>query len=273
MKKRRRSRKPITAKNKVNIVLPVYGEPEFLQNCLDSLYTYDAGVPFTTTLVDDLGPDQDALSILYVKWAQKVRLIRHKENLGFAATCNTGARKVKEDYILLLNTDTRILHDGWLKSMVDEMENDRSVGVVGALLSFPNDSKDSHRPAGKTQHAGVAFDVIGRPYHIFLGWDTNHEKIQTRREMNCVTGACMLIRRSLWKQIGGLDTDYTRGNFEDVQFCVQARLLGNKIVYTPEAHLEHFAGGSGNTMTAKQNATLFQLKMGNYVEYDDWRYW
>lgn len=273
MSKRGR-RKIATTRPKVDIVMPVYGEPGHLKGALESLWSYDAGEEYTLTLVDDVSPDRDAMEEVY-SYASlgQAQIVRHPKNKGFAGTCNTGARKGKSPLILLLNTDVLILHEGWLKAMVDEFERDREVGVVGALLSFFPDSEDPTRPAGTTQHAGVVFDILGRPYHIFVGWPIDHPKVAQRREMNCVTGACLMVRRNFWRRVGGLDEDYTRGNFEDVQLCLQARLSGLKVVFTPAAHLHHFAGGSGNTMTADRNAQLFQLKMGAVVEYDEWRYW
>jgi GT2 family glycosyltransferase len=275
-RRKKRQRQPIQPKPEVDIVLPVYGQPDFLKACLESLYAHDAGVLYSVTLVDDVSPDEMGWVYDYAD-KKGARVIRHRDNRGFAAACNTGARNGKAPWVLLLNTDTIIAHDGWLAAMV-AAGRDPQVGVIGCLLTFfPEDhplyEASPLRPAGKTQHAGVAFDIMGRPYHIFSGWSSDHPKVAQRREMNAVTGACFLTRRKLWRRLGGLDEDYTRGNFEDIQYCIQARLARYKIVYTPEAHLYHFAGGSDNTATAKKNALLFQLKVGQMVEYDEYRFW
>lgn len=275
---KRRKRQGTATNNRavVDIVLPVYGQPEFLKACLESLYAHDAGVPYSVTLVDDKSPGEMGWVYDYAQ-GQGARVIHNRKNKGFAGTCNTGARNGKAPWILLLNTDIIITHDGWLAAMVDEGK-DPTVGVVGCLLTFfpeehPLYEEHPLRPVEKVQHAGVCFDILGRPYHIFSGWSADHPKVRQRREMNTVTGACLMARRALWRRLGGLDEDYTRGNFEDVQFCLQARIAGFKVIYTPEAHLRHFAGGSNNSETAKRNAQLFQLKMGTVVEYDEWKYW
>jgi len=240
------------------------------------MFAHGAGVPFTVTLVDDVSPEP--MTEVYER-AEELgcNVVYHQENKGFAGTCNTGARKGKSKLILLLNTDVQILHDGWLKGMTDEFD-DPNVGVVGPLLQFFPEghrlyAESQHRPPSKVQHAGVVFDVLGRPYHIFWGWSIDNPRVAQRREMNCVTGACLMTRRLLWRRLGGLDTDYTRGNFEDVQYCLQARWSKQKVVFTPEVKMFHYAGGSDNSMTASQNARLFQLKMGKFVEYDEWRFW
>lgn len=275
MHRRRRRIKPRPI---VDVVLPTYGQPEFLRACLESLYAHDAGVEYTVTVQDDQSPDPDEMGWVY-DWAADhgAEVAVNHENKGFAGTCNAGARSGKAPWILLLNTDTVVIHDGWLKNMV-EQGKDRRVGVVGCLLTFfpehhPLYDPSPLRPPGKTQHAGVAFDIMGRPYHIFSGWDPSHPKVAQRREMNCVTGACFLVRRKLWLRLGGLAECYGPGNFEDVEFCLRARLAGYKVVYAPDTHLRHFAGGSNNSETAQRNAQLFQLRMGQLVEYDEWRFW
>jgi GT2 family glycosyltransferase len=276
-KRRKRSRRAgHNHKPVVDIVMPVYGEPEFLKCCLESLAAYEAGVPYALTLVDDVSPVE--MGFVYALAGEMgARVVYHHENKGFAGACNTGARKGRAPWILLLNTDTLITHDGWLKAMVDEGK-DPKVGVVGALLTFfPTDhplyEESPIRPPKRVQHAGVVFDILGRPYHIFSGWSADHPQVWQRREMNCVTGACLMTRRKLWRRLGGLEECYSTGNFEDVEFCIQARLAGYKVVYTPTAHLHHFAGGSNNSTTAKRNARLFQLRMGQVVEFDEWRHW
>ena len=279
-KRRQRPRKNrITEpETQVDIVMPVYGQPEFLLACLASFFDHDPGISYTLNLVDDQSPETHRLApILDYAQEKGARVVKHRRNKGFAATCNTGAALGSAPWILLLNTDTLILNDGWLKAMVDAGRNPR-VAVVGALLTFFETATDwapasPIRPAGKVQHAGVVFDILGRPYHIFVGWDPDHPKVNQTREMNCVTGACFLTRRHAWRRIGGLDEDYTRGNFEDVNYCLIARTLGYKVVFTPEVHLSHYAGGSGNSMTADRNARLFQLKAGHLVVYDEWRFW
>lgn len=261
------------------MVIPSYGQPEFLLALLASYAEYDPGVKAQIIIVDDKSPHPGVLKTVYM-YARKQghRVIKNETNLGFAGTCNAGAAAGRAPYILLLNSDTLILHDGWLGKMVEEARNPL-VGTVGALLTFFDKSTEfappdpKARPAGKVQHAGVVFDILKRPYHVFWGWSPDNPQVSTRREMNCVTGACLLTKRAIWEKIGGLDTDYAKGNFEDVQYCLQNRVLGYKVIFTPEAHLAHYGGGSGNSMTADRNAQLFQIKAGHIVEYDEWRHW
>lgn len=277
-RQRQRAIHPRIKTAEVDVVVPVYGQGDFLLAMLGSYFEHEPGVKANLILVDDATPQGKRLQPIWDYAEGKGgHIIKHKENQGFAATCNTGAAASKSPFILLLNSDVLITQDGWLKTMVAELDSP-TVGVVGPMLTFfPHATEwapaSQIRPAGKVQHAGVVFDILARPYHIFSGWDKDHPRVAQRRELNCVTGACLLTRRVLWNRIEGLDTDYTRGNFEDVQYCLQARHLGYKVIFTPEVELHHYAGGSGNSMTAKRNAELFKIKAGELVQWDEWVFW
>lgn len=268
-----------TNRNAVDIVTPVYGHPEFLVGLVDSLQRYDAGVDWRLTLVDDRGPQQEELARLYEKFKldSRIRVLKNAKNLGFAGSNNAGFKNGHGALLLMLNSDTYVVADGWLSGMVSEF-NDHSVGIVGAKLIFferdhPLFVEHRLRLPGRTQHAGVAFNMLGQPYHIFLGWEKTHKKVATSRKMNAVTGACLMTRRSLYEKIGGLDTAYGAGNFEDVQYCLQAKALQFDVLYRAETELYHYAGGSDNNATAKFNEQLFRLKCASLLECDEWRWW
>jgi len=241
------------------------------------LYEVPAGVPFNLIIADDCTPEDKGRDELYAylkpwKGKSKVKVCLSNQNRGFAGNNNWGVRQGYAPLILLLNSDTTIITPGWLKAMVDEF-NDPSVGVVGAKLLFPEDSEDIKRPAGKIQHAGVVFNCLGQPYHVYLGWPPNDSRTCRQKEFQAVTGACLMTRRELWNRIGGLDPVYTVGNFEDVEYCLMAKELGYKVVYQPAASLVHYAGGSGNSETAKRNETIFRLRMQNFIRYDEYKHW
>ena len=269
--------RPVYRAPGVDIVTPVYGGAKMLRNMVESLIAVEAGVPWRLWLVDDCGPERKELDELYSEFRKKdarIRAVQNPRNAGFAASNNRGFRMGSAGLLLMLNSDILVTGPGWLQAMADEFA-DPQVGVVGARLVFFDEYEkpDPYRPAGKTQHAGVCFNMDGNPYHIFSGWDPEHPKVNCRREMNAVTGACMMTRRTLYEQLGGLDVDYGQGNFEDVQFSLQVRALGYKVVYQPKTRLFHYSGGSGNSAQALFNNGLFKLKCGKIIEYDEFRHW
>lgn len=264
----------------VDIITPVYGGAHYLDALSYTLLQdFDAGVDFHWIVVDDFTPEDkgraEVMTVLdRLEKHEDVTVVRSVENGGFSKTNNIGVRKGKAKYILMLNSDTLVTHDGWLRQMVSNIEENPIVGVVGArLIYFENDDNNPIRPSGMTQHAGVGFNLLGQPYHVFMGWPPDHPRVTERRVMRAVTGACLLTTRKLWKHLGGLAEVYTMGNFEDVEFCVKVSAIGRVVIYDPLVTLRHYAGGSGNSQTAVRNQQIFQLRNSHLLVWDDWHYY
>lgn len=213
-------------------------------------------------VVDDAGP-QPAKPV-----ADKYgfRCIRRDKNGGFAETCNFGASLGRAPYIIFVNSDI-VVTSGWLEAMISEFSNPK-VGVVGAKLLFPEGTP--HGPAGTVQHAGMVFNPARQPYHRFLGWSANHPRVNTKCRVQAVTGALLAVRRSLWQELGGFNTVYGRGTFEDVELCVMAGQLGYMVVYTPHAVAYHYTNGSGQPFPMGQNQAQYLANVGSAVIWDEW---
>lgn len=272
-------------KYKVDILTTVYGGLPFLERLAQSLlYDVDAGVDFHWIVIDDYTPPERGQEEVWrylrqeLKPHEDVTVVESKVNGGFSKANNLAASKGRAPYILLLNSDIILHEDGWLARMVEAMDTHPMVGVVGARLLFferdmipPDVPMLEHRtrPYGKVQHAGVAFNLLGQPYHIFMGWSRDHKKVMERRVMRAVTGACLLTRRQLWRKMRGLAEIYTVGNFEDVEYCVQLMARGNIILYEPEVCMYHFGSGSDNTETSIKNQQVFQLRNRHLLDWDE----
>lgn len=274
-KSQRTSRK----KYKVDVLTPVYGGAHFVRGLAKSLLEdVDAGVDFHWILIDDATPkDRGADEVREVlkelREHPDVSVIFGQVNGGFSHANNLAASKGRAPLILMLNSDILAKEDGWMARMVEHFEKIPQMGVVGARLLFFEDSTEPDRPAGRVQHAGVGFDFHANPYHIFMGWSAEHPKVMKGRAMRAVTGACLMTRRKLWRQMGGLQTVYTVGNFEDVEYCVQLMNQGFIVLYDPEVCLYHYGSGSENTATSIRNRQIFGLRNGHLITWDDWLYY
>src|SRR5574341_101431 len=258
--------KSTVIRTKVDIITPVYGQLHLVKKLVESIQKYTAGVSYHWYIIDDATPENrsrlELLSFLR-KLAQEnanITFIQNNVNGGFAKSNNLAAAKGHSDYILLLNSDTKVTEDGWLAKLTKHLDDNVAIGIVGAKLLFFEDSKDEARPAGTIQHAGVAFNIHGHPYHIFMSWPSDHPKVNQTRIMRAVTDACLLTRRKLWRQLGGLNEIYGQGNFEDVEYCIRAFAMGNLIVYEPNVMLYHYGSGSGNTEAIERNGRIFLLR-------------
>lgn len=210
-----------------SIVIPVFNRAELTEQCLVALAQVTEGVTFEVIIVDNASTD--GTRELCAKLGGDVQVIRNEENLGFAKACNQGARAARGRHVVFLNNDTVPLR-GWLRPLLAELDADPQVAIVGAKLLFPDDT---------IQHAGVVFSRdFPLPYHAFYRVPGTLPAVNHRRELQCVTGACMAVRREVFATLGGFDEGYVNG-FEDVDFCLRARARGGRVVYQPASTLYH----------------------------------
>ncbi|MHC9064142.1 glycosyltransferase [Nitrospira sp. CMX1] len=210
-----------------SIIIPVWNKVDLTTQCLIALSEVTDGVSYEVIVVDNGSTDstQEFMKSL----SGDVQVIRNSENLGFAKACNQGAAAATGDYLVFLNNDTIPLK-GWLSTLVDEVKAHPNVAIVGSKLLYQDRS---------VQHAGVAVDRRSHtPYHIYRGFAESHPAVNKRRELNAVTGACLLIRRSLFSDVGGFEEGYVNG-FEDVDLCFKVRERGHTIVYQPKSVVFH----------------------------------
>lgn len=261
---------------KVDIIIPVYGSAGHLSRCVEALNLTVTPEQAQIWICDDATPpgaELEGIAGIFAGLSKHYRAERSKKNRGYAATNNYMAAKGKAEYICLLNSDTQP-QAGWLDALVNVMDMNENIAIAGAKLVFPLWIKnDPARPAGRIQHAGVAFNADRMPYHIFAGWQPTHPKVNRQLLMKAVTGACMLVRRSVYETLGGLDPIFKQGNFEDIDFCLRVGEAGMDIAYVPEAALWHFGSGSNNTAAIEQNALIFRSRWRDKIAPDDHLYW
>ncbi|MDP6775759.1 MAG: methyltransferase domain-containing protein, partial [Candidatus Latescibacteria bacterium] len=219
---------------RVSIIMPLYNRVEFTVSCLEALEQTTAGVPCELILVDNGSSDGtvDLLDRVEGK-VGKVGVIRNGENLGFAKANNRGAGDARGEFLLFLNNDT-VPHPGWLSALVSEIEADPQVGIVGAKLLYP--------ATGRIQHAGIEL-INGLPDHVFRNVDADDPRVSQPRDLDMVTGACLMIRRDLFERLNGFDEGYLNG-VEDVDLCLRTRDAGYRVRYCPASVLDHHEGTS-----------------------------
>jgi GT2 family glycosyltransferase len=173
-----------------------------------------------------------------LQWLEKRRgrVLRDPRPFNFSRLCNQGAAAVPDaDWLLFLNNDTEVLAPDWLERML-AVGGLPGVGVVGAHLFYPD---------GTVQHAGSCPDTSGRWIHPQRGMPEReaeaHPVLSRPREAVAVTGACLLIRASLFRQLGGFDESMPVGG-SDIDLCRRAWAAGWKVAIAPKARLMHYEG-------------------------------
>jgi GT2 family glycosyltransferase len=223
-------RYPVIGKPLVSILIPTKNQTEFLKRCITSLVD-GTGYANCEILVLDNGSDEpEALAFLNDLRdlnSSSLRVVDCAGPFNFSAMNNRGARESRGDFLLLLNNDTAVLYEDWLEEMLG-IACQADVGAVGAKLFYPD---------GGIQHAGVILGMNDAPAdHPFIDHPADYDgyfgRAQLTQEYTAVTAACMLVRKSLYLDAGGLDETNFQVSYNDADFCLRLRRMGYRNVFT-----------------------------------------
>lgn len=234
---------------KLSVIIPAYDNLAGVLTALNSLRALATDNSCIEYLVqDDASPNVYYPAVVPPEIAS---VQRNDVNVGFGANCNLAARRADGDVLFFVNQDVYAVPEwsrGWDNALLAAFDEPR-VGIVGARLLFPD---------GRVQSAGGRFDGALQPYHPCLGWtQPRHPEVATAREMPWVTGAAMAVRRWVWETLGGFDSAYERGYWEDVDLCCRARERRIVVWYEPSVTLIHSVGSSGGNPMFMRNAQVF----------------
>lgn len=226
----------------VSFVIPLFNCLAHTQACLRTLQaTLPAGLAHEIIFVDDCSTDGTR------EWLARLprtfRPVLNQQNLGFAGACNRGAAHAAGDVLFFLNNDLVFL-PGWLEPMLAVFTRFRDAGLVGNV--------QRNASTGAIDHAGVSFNFKGKPEH-----DTSRPlaaRWRGYRRVPAVTGACLALRRDLWKSLGGFDELFCNGG-EDVDLALRARSAGyqNYVSLRSEV-LHHVSASVGRKLRDEQNS-------------------
>lgn len=244
-----------------SIVIPVYNKAHLTRQCLDRILSEPPKYPFEIIVVDD--GSRDGTPNLLAGYGDRIRVVTHPSNKGFATTCNDGAAAAAGEYLVFLNNDT-IPFPGWLDVLVEYIQANPQVGIVGSKLLFPD---------GTIQHAGVAICQDFWPRHIYGGLSADHPAVNKARRMQAVTGACMLLPRELFLRVGGFDTVFIN-SYEDIDLCLRIGALGYEVHFCPQSKLIHLESISeGRKDNEIYSANIFHQRWQGKLRPDDLRYY
>lgn len=219
---------------KVSIIIPVYNEFHYTYNCLKSILKKSGDIAYEIIIADDCSTD---FTTDIEKIIENITVITTNENVRFLLNCNNAATYAKGEYILFLNNDTQV-QDNWLAPLVELIEQNDKIGMVGSKLVYPD---------GKLQEAGGILWKDGSAWNYGNGKNPENPEFNYVKETDYISGAAIMLRRKLWNEIGGFDTQFAPAYYEDTDLAFEVRKRGYKVMYQPLSTVVHFEGISNGT--------------------------
>ena len=250
----------------ISIIIPTKDKADVLERCLESIYEKPSGQNFEIIVIDNNSEEQATFE-LFEKYKQKCnfRVLEQRIPFNYSKLNNEAAKIAKGDLLLFLNNDIEVISDNWLTLMAGEAER-KEIGAVGAKLLYPDNT---------VQHAGVVLGICGIAGHMGVGKDRDDNgymsHLAMRRNYSAVTAACLMIRKDVFRQVGGFEEEL-KVAFNDIDFCMKVREAGYRNVFLGDVLLYHYESLSRGLEDSPEKIKRFdsevaymQKKWGNLL--------
>jgi GT2 family glycosyltransferase/glycosyltransferase involved in cell wall biosynthesis/SAM-dependent methyltransferase len=247
---------------KVSVIIPVYRGLQDLQACLRSLTANRETEPaFEVILVDDCPTEQ---TLWAIPTSGGLRKISNSENLGFLLSCNRGAAAARGEYLCFLNSDT-IVSPGWLKHLVEAIEEEPNTGLAGGML-LNND--------GTIQDGGWRILSNGWGHPIGRNESAQDGAFTYRRRVDCITGACFVTPKRIFDKLGGFDRAYAPAYYEEFDYAFRLRRQQLQAVYEPRSRVLHLGsmsyGSAQRDKFSQEHHAIFVERYADILPKQPW---
>ncbi|AMM24197.1 glycosyltransferase family 2 protein [Variovorax sp. PAMC 28711] len=237
----------------VSIIIPTRNALKLMRQCVESIVAKTTYPNYEIIIVDNASDDAAALA--YFETLAKrpdVRVMRDARDFNYSALNNAAVEAATGELIALVNNDIEVMTPEWLSEMV-ALACQPGVGAVGARLWYPDMT---------VQHAGVLLGVGGLAVHANKGLPRGLNGYAGRaalvQSFSAVTAACLVIRKSIYQEVGGLDEVHLKVAFNDVDLCLRVREAGYRNVWTPYAELIHHESATRGDDVAPEKRARFE---------------
>ncbi len=230
-----RVKRTIQGQPLISILIPFRDQPDLLRACLDSILEKTTYPHFELLGVSNHSvlPETFMAMERYAATDRRIRFLRHDVPFNYSAINNFMAAQAAGEHLLLLNNDMTVINSDWLEALLEHSQRPE-VGAVGAKLYYPDDT---------VQHGGVIVGVGGIAGHAHKNFPRQHPgyfmRLSLIQNLSAVTAACLMVKKSLYEAVGGLDEKNLPVAFNDVDFCLRLREHGYLNVFTPYCELYH----------------------------------
>jgi len=240
----------------VTLIIPTRDGFALLERALRTIQQQTTYPRFEILIVDNQSMEPRTLQ--YLKELQdsgQARVIRYDAPFNFSAINNFGAREARGEVLGLINNDIEVIDPGWLSEMVSHAIRPE-IGAVGCKLVYPDDT---------IQHAGVILGLFGVAGHVFKQLPRDapgyFARAQLTQNLSACTAACLVLRKSVYEEVCGLDEQNLRIAFNDVDFCMKIEKAGYRNLYAPRAVLYHHESASRGYEDTPQKKERFRTEV------------
>ncbi len=252
----------LTGHPRITVMIPNKDHTDDLDRCLTSLYQNAGYDNFQVLVIENNSTDPET-ERYYAQIPQKFancRVVRYQGGFNFSAINNFGAQFANGEHLLLLNNDIEITSKDFLRELLSYSQRP-DVGAVGAKLIYPDN---------EIQHAGVIMGINGSAGHSHKGHPADAVgdmyRLVTTQDFMAVTGACLMTKTALYREMGGLDEEKFAVAYNDVDYCLKLWEKGLLNVYTPLAQAIHYESRSRGLDTLSENAKRYEREKANFYE-------
>lgn len=219
----------------VSLVIPTRDGADLVKMCVESILERSTYQNYEILIVDNQSSKPETFALFEALTARdaRVKVLTYNKPFNFSAINNFAIAQARGEIVGLINNDIEVITPDWLEQMVSLAVRE-DVGCVGAMLYYPDD---------RIQHAGVVIGIGGVAGHSHKYFERGAQgyfaRLKLVHDVSAVTGACLLVRKSVYDQVGGLNEEKLTIAFNDVDFCLKVREAGYRNLFTPRAELYH----------------------------------
>ncbi|HPF83719.1 MAG TPA: glycosyltransferase family 2 protein, partial [Bacilli bacterium] len=256
---------------KISIIIPTKDRSNILDTCLKSIYNKTDYSNFEVIVIDNNSSEDSLFELLddYKEKYSNFYSYGYECEFNYSYLNNEGIKHSTGDYIVLLNNDTEVITESWLKTMVGYASQSH-IGCVGVKLLYPTNN---------IQHAGVIVGMGGVASHMYLNspeFESGYyDRLQVPYDVKMVTAACLMVKRSIFDEVDGLDENL-KVAYNDVDFNVRVRYKGYYNIFLPQVVLHHYESLSRGSDLDIEKINRFKKeikyivdKLGSNLEHDE----
>lgn len=246
----------------VSILIPNKDHIEDLERCINSIIKRSTYKNIDIIIIEN--NSEDKLTFDYYKKItdlySNIRVVKWEYEFNYSAINNFGFEYARGDYIILLNNDTEIITECWIEEMLMFAQRE-DVGAVGAKLYYPDDT---------IQHAGIVVGIGGIAGHAHKYFDNKSlgymYRLKLIQNVSAVTGACVMIKSDIFREVNGLDENNFKVALNDVDLCLKIREKGYLIIFNPNVELYHYESKSRGYEDTHEKIMRFNKEAERFKE-------